>query len=85
MCSTCVQLVRVSSFRNDLLQNPYILQFTKNYKMSKCLKFMVTYLIFFGADVTMCKKSNFVFDKIWKKKHLQKSDTLAKYEKENQY
>ena len=22
-CSTCVQLVRVSSFRNDLLQNPY--------------------------------------------------------------
>ena len=39
---------------------------------------------FFSADVTMCKKSNFVFDKIWKK-HLQKSDsTLAKYEK-NQY
>ena len=22
-CSTCVQLVRVSSFQNDLLQNPY--------------------------------------------------------------
>ena len=23
LCSTCVQLVRDSSFRNDLLQNPY--------------------------------------------------------------
>ena len=23
LCSTCVQLVRVSSFQNDLLQNPY--------------------------------------------------------------
>ena len=30
-CSTNVQLVRVSSFRNDLLQNPYFRQFLKSY------------------------------------------------------
>ena len=30
-CSTNVQLVRVSSFRNGLLQNPYFRQFLKSY------------------------------------------------------
>ena len=33
-CSTCVQLVRVSSFRNDLLQNPYFRVFISTLNIS---------------------------------------------------
>ena len=59
-----------------------ILQFIKNYKMSKCLKFMVTYLIFL-VQMLQCAKSPILYLIKYEKKHLQKSDTLAKYEKKS--